>query len=750
MNPDQQLAQAAQYQLEGDLGSARKIYQALLQLDNNHFTALANLASINVKTGNLKQATALYRRALRIDETVPELWFNYANLCQKQKDFETAESSFRKALAISPDLPPGWFNLGNLLRDQGALDEAEVCYRKTIELAPKFPRAYTNLGNILRKGERCSEAVDQHLLARQLDPGNADICLNLGNALTDLNRFSEAATRLREGLTLSPRHEQIQLALGRLLILMGKESEAIQFWLELLNTDPHHADALLNLGILYFQLKDNDKAVMFLRKAARQAPARLDVMSQLGFTLTELGQISEAQQIAEKLVTDHPDAVRTHMLLGFVAVQDARIADGLEAFAKIRELDPGDGIGVSNACFGSLYADFHNATQVTQIHRDMSARVVEAVHAQPIKARQQEDGERIRIGYLSPDFRSHPVGFFLEPILQNHDRNGFELFGYGIQSSIDDMGRSLIAHLDHWHHCASWSDARLIEQIRSDQLDILVDLGGYTANCKMNVLARRVAPVQVIYLGYPCTTGMPEMDYIIGDHQLIPPGLESLYTERPARLDTSFLCFQPRPNLPQVAPLPSQTNGYVTFGSYSNLPKLSDRCIRLWAEVLKATPTSRLLLKAMAFSDTDTRERVWDRFCAVGINKERVSLSGPTIPIQKFMAEYGRIDIALDTVPYNGGTTTCDALWMGVPVVSLSGQHFYERMGASILTTLGRPDWVANDEPAYVGIATRLASDIEDLNKVRQKLRMQMQSSVLCDGVNFTRGLERQYRFMLK
>ena len=749
MSVDDLVRQAVQQQQQGNSAVARKIYESLLRQDKNHFEALANLASMSTRVGDHKQARVYFKRALRINAETPELWFNFANLCQKLEAFETAETAFRKALKLNPELSPAWFNLGNLLRDRDQLEEAETCYLKAIELAPDFARVYMNLGNLLRKEKRLSEAVEHHQIARKLEPYNPDICLNLANALTDLKRFSEAATSLKEGLQISPGNAKILLALGRVLMLQGEEQAAIACYLKLLTKQPGDVDAHLNLGVLYFQVKENDSAVAHLRQAVELAPERLNVVSQLGFTLTELGQLTEARKIAEKLVARHPEEAQSYMLQGFVAVQHARIADGLEAFARIRELDPGAGIGVSNTCFSSLYADFLDAGQITQLHRDMSAKVVESTEAQQLKVPSSKTGGRIRVGYLSPDFRSHPVGYFMQPILENHDHEAFEIFGYGIQPRIDATGKTLIAHLDQWHHCAHWSDDELERQIRADGIDILVDLGGYTANCKMNVLARRVAPVQAVYLGYPCTTGMPEMDYIIADQWLIPPGSENLYSEIPARLETSFLCFQPRSDTPEVAPLPAASNAYVTFGSFNNLPKLSDRCVNLWSELLRAVPAAKLALKALALSDAGTKELVWQRFAAGGIDPERVELLGPTVPILRFLAEYRRIDIALDPVPYNGGTTSCDALWMGVPVVSLAGRHFHQRMGCSILNALGRPQWVADDEEAYIEIAAGLAADTSLLTGIRQGLRLEMQASPLLDPANFTAGLERQFQQML-
>jgi protein O-GlcNAc transferase len=744
------LQTAMQLHQQGDLVGARKHYQSLLHEDKNNFAALANLASLLAREGNNKQAQACYARALAVDDKVPSLWFNYANLLHKSEQLVEAEKAFRTALKLDATLNQAWFNLANLLRDVKQPDEAEKCYRKALDLQPDFPRAYTNLANLLRKQKRSAEAIELHQTACTLAPQNADSRLNLANALSDLKRYSEAQESLNQGLSVKPDHIGILLALGELQTRQSNYPAAAQYYQQILNIEPNNADAHLNLGLVFYQLKQNDAAVKHLRLGVKADPERLDIRSQLGFTLTELGQLSEAREIAQKLTTGDPDNTMSWMLMGFVSVQMADIAAGLDAFEKIRELDPGAGIGVTNTCFSSLYADFHSAEEVTELHRRMSAIVTDKITPEKIPLRTRATNDRIRVGYLSPDFRNHPVGFFMEPILGNHNHDDFEIFGYGLQAQADDdTGKTLIEHIDHWLLCNQLDDSQLIERIRADKLDILVDLGGYTANCKMTVLAHRVAPVQAIYLGYPSTTGMPEMDWIIGDTQLIPEKYATLYTERPARLTSSFLCFKPRPGTPDVVPTPALENGFVTFGSYNNLPKLSDRCINLWAKVLNAVPNSELILKALSFSDEGTKKQVLNRFAKAGVAPQRIKLLGPTVPITSFLAEYGRIDIALDTLPYNGGTTSCDALWMGVPVVTLAGQHFFERMGSSILTTLGRPEWVANDENRYVEIAVELAADFTSLASLRGGLRNQMQQSPLCDAQEFTRELESLYRDML-
>jgi len=745
------LQQALRLHQQGDVAGAKRAYEAVLTSNPDELAALANLASLLARSGDPARALNYYRRALAVDDQVAALWFNYGNLCARQGDQECAEQAFRRAVELEPQLHSAWFNLGNLLRDTQRLEAAESCYRKTLALQPLLARAHTNLGNLLRKLERAGEAVECHQRARQLEPENPDICLNLGNAYKDLRHFAAAEASYQEGLWIQADHAGLLLAAGDMHLYHSRDEQALACWQRCIQAHPDNGDAYLKCGLLLYQAKQNEAAVRYLRKAVAAEPERADLLAKLGFTLTELGALEEAGSIARQLIARAPDHPETWMLNGFIQVQSANIREGLNAFERLLKIDPGAGTGISNRCFSSLYADFLSAEEVSALHRKLSKRITDVVQAHSLPLRRRQPGERIRVGYLSPDFRSHPVGFFMEPVLEQHDHEAFEIIAYALQSRVgDDLGQHLLDCCDHQRLCGDLNDQQLTERIRADDLDILVDLGGYTANCRMTVLARRVAPVQALYLGYPGTTGMAEMDWIIADHRLIPAAAEALYSERPARLPHSFLCFKPRPDTPDVAPLPALENGHITFGSYNNLPKLSSRCLTLWAKVLLAVKDSRLVLKALAFADAGIQAKVLKRFDELGVDADRIELLGPTVPVSRFLDSYRRMDIGLDTLPYNGGTTSCDALYMGVPVISLAGRHFYERMGASILGALGRTEWLASDEQGYVRAACELASDIQRLAAVRKGLRKEMQDSPLCDASGFTRALEDRYREMLQ
>ena len=742
-----------QLQQQGRFDEARMAWKTILARDPRNVPALANLASVQARTGRESQARKLYRRALKIEPRSPELWFNYGNLLANSGQRAEAETAFRTALKINDRLAPAWYNLGALLRDTDRLGEARQCFEKAVERAPTFSRAHCALGELATDSGEAAAALEHYKTAREQNPADPVPYAGMGHLLAENGQLEDAIQAFRGALGLRPDSAEYLTALANLYSLTGQEQHAIASWQELASRHPDSSEAHLNLGRLAFRYQqspeDVERAISLLRQAVRLDPGSLDAGAQLGFTLAESGRIGEARDIAQSLVRKHPDQVLAWTLSGFVAVQQGRINDGLEAYREARRVDPGDGTAAINLCFSSLYADSIDSEALTELHREVGNDIAERVAEQPMQPPASIQGRRLRVGYLSPDLRSHPVGYFMAPILEHHDRDQFEVFGYANVVALDDTGRSLAEHCSTMRVVSNLDDAGLAELIRSDKLDLLVDLAGLTANSRVGVIAQRVAPVQALYLGYPCTSGLPAMDYCIGDHLLMPERAGRLYSERLARLDHPFLCFRPQPGTPDVAALPAQTNGFVTFGSFNNYSKVSDRCLALWAQVLDARPDSKLIVQAQVLSDPEQVSLARQRFEDAGIAGDRVQLRGPVSPVTKFLECYADVDIALDTLPYCGGTTSCDALWMGVPVVSLAGEHFHQRMGASILSAAGHPEWAADDEASFLAVAQDLADDIDGLAEIRRELRVELAASALCDGPGMAAALENAYRTMI-
>ncbi len=512
-----------------------------------------------------------------------------------------------------------------------------------------------------------------------------------------------------------------------------------------------------------------DGAVELLRKGLQIRPHYRAARFLLGHTLMETGHITRATEQARILIQADAHDPIGHGLIAFGLTQQASISAAMEAFRECIRCLPNNSVAWSNMMFASLYGDHNDAATVTCLHQEAGRAIASLAAAEAAnhsafsrsaprersEVHSHEFDDRTshshvwRIGYLSGDLKKHPVGYFLRSILAHHDCTQFEITCYDIGAGDDELTTLLKQRSQHWCNARSMTDQQLLKQIRDDQIDILIDLCGHSSGNRAGVITQRAAPVQATYLGYPCTSGLPNMDFIISDHHLSPPEFEPLYTERVQRLDGCFLCFHPHDEAPEVAPTPHQINGFVTFGSSNNLPKISPTTVKLWSDILKAVPDSRLVLKALSFVDTGTQDLFHDHFATHGIQRSRVDLLPPTVPLAKFLDEYRRIDIALDPLPYNGGTTTCEALWMGVPVITLPGQHFFGRMGLSILRTLRLEDCIATSATDYVRIAAELAGQPERLTQYRSTLRARVQNSALCDGQHFTRGLESAYKAML-
>jgi predicted O-linked N-acetylglucosamine transferase (SPINDLY family) len=473
----------------------------------------------------------------------------------------------------------------------------------------------------------------------------------------------------------------------------------------------------------------------------------------LGYTLMRTGHVTESNAHSQLLIDSDPGDPVGYGLKAFGLTQQARIAEAMQAYEESSTRLPTNNAAWSNQLFAALYADHLTPGDVTRLHRVVGSTIernalstlgTEEAFTPPVR------GKRVRVGYLSADLKRHPVGFFMRSVLANHDPDACEVTCYDTGACRDDLTTVLREDADHWCDAAAMSDDELCRKIRADQIDVLVDLGGHSEGNRAGMLARRAAPVQALYLGYPSTTGLPSMDYLISDRWVSPPEFDEFYTERVHRLDQCFLCFHPYEDAPPVAESPFQRNGFVTFGSFNHLPKISPTTIQLWSRILLQASDARLVLKSLSLVDAATREYFYRQFDGYGVDRTRIDLLPPTVPLSKFLGEYRLVDVGLDPMPFNGGTTTCESLWMGVPVVSMPGKTFCSRMGTSILNAIGMGDWVADTPAAYVDRACQLAADPRHIAVCRGELRSRMQDSPLMDGRSFTRGLESAYRSMLE
>jgi protein O-GlcNAc transferase len=550
---------------------------------------------------------------------------------------------------------------------------------------------------------------------------------------------------------------------------------------DILKVQPNNVSALHFIGVIYYQLKEYDSSIKYIKKALQLGPDYVDAYNNLGLVLQETNQLEEAIMSYEKALTLNPNFERAHYNLGtalkekwqvdeaiqhyqfairlnpsFVeafnnmglALQDQGRLDEAEAyFRRALQIKPDFALCYSNLLLSMNYNSRYNAQTLFSEHLQFAKQCAEPSTSAAIRHKNNCSHERrLKIGYVSPDFRRHSVGYFIEPILAAHDHDQFELFCYSDVSLPDSVTTRLQVYSDQWQNIYGMTDKHVFSDIQKDGIDILVDLAGHTGNNRLLVFARKPAPVQITWMGYPNTTGISTINYRFVDGYTDPPGLtDSFYTEKLIRFPGSFLCYQPDTDSPCVEELPAIKTGHVTFGSFNYFAKVSPELVALWATLMKETPDSRLIMKSRNFSDRTTCKYAMELFFKHGIVPERIDLLPVTLSFEGHLAMYNRVDIALDTFPYNGTATTCEALWMGVPVITLAGNTHASRVGTSILSNVGLSDFIAHTGKEYIEIAVAATKDIPALQFLRKGLRNKMLYSPLCDKKGFIKNLEHMY-----
>jgi predicted O-linked N-acetylglucosamine transferase (SPINDLY family) len=530
---------------------------------------------------------------------------------------------------------------------------------------------------------------------------------------------------------------------GLALLRAGQVREAGDLLMQVLAVAPQHVKALRGMAEAATRVGNHTLASELARAALEVEPGHVATLLVLGHALLVMARATEAVEVHERAVGLAPELAAAWTGLGLARLLAAEAEGARAAFAKARELSPGDAHAASSHLYSLMYLEGVTAGEVFAAHRRWGAGHVVAF-APHGNVRDPE--RRLRVGYVSADFRNHAVARFFVPLLEAHDRQQVEVFCYYNHRHEDAVTKRVRAAAAGWREIAGMKDEEAAERIRVDAIDVLVDLSGHTADDRLLLFARKPAPVQVTYLGYPGTTGLPAMDYRITDVLADPEGAEALHTEKLLRVAAPFLCFEMPANLPAVVRPPAEGAGHVTFGSFNTLVKLTSGWMGTWGRVLLAVAGSRLLLKSAALGDAQVRERIAAAFAACGIGAERLTMVGHLPNNTEHLALYNQVDVALDTFPYHGTTTTCEALAMGVPVVTLAGATHHARVGVSLLTAAGHPEWVAADEEAYVRIAVGLAGDVEALARVRAGLRGELVNSPLTDAKRLAREIEGGFR----
>ncbi len=632
-----------------------------------------------------------------------------------------------RAVAAQPDEPGNVIDLSIALQMSGKLEAALAVLTSSVTARPQQGQVWERFGEVLELCGRHSDALDAYIQASRRHPDSFAAHNNAANLLNAAGRHAEAERHARRALEMRPRATEAANNLGNALQGQGQTLPATEAYRRALDCDPHNAQAAYNLGLVWESRSSPQRAIQCYRKALEISPKLHAARNNLGVALLATGDSEQARrELALALQSNRDDdAIRSNYLLAHQYAPDVEP----EALRRLHiEWAPPDRTPSSNT------------------QPDPATTCSPAPH---FVAHAFHRGRPLRVGFVSGDFARHPVGYFLAPVLEHLRRHDVVTVCYSNSPDRDDMTHRIEAAAHLGRNIFRQPDDRVAAQIAADGIDVLIDLSGHTGGNRLPLFARRAAAIQATWLGYAGTTGLANMDYLICDRYHVPPELEPFHSERPLRLAEGYACFEPPADAPLVSPLPAAVSGTVTFGCFNNPVKINPPLARVWGRVLAAVPSSRLVLKYRGLDTHAAHARLGRMLSDQGIALERVTFLGGGNRTE-FLAGYQAVDLALDTAPYSGGLSTCEALWMGVPVLTCPGHTFASRHSLSHLTNAGLPDTIATDADDVVRLASSWAGDLGRLGQVRSTLRERMLAAPLCDAETFTSDLVARFENVVR
>ncbi len=667
---------------------------------------------------------------------------------------DEAESLFAKMAKKAPKDPDVQNFLGLTLQQQGKLPKAKIHFQKAIKLAPKSAGLMVNMGLLLKAEGKAGKAEEMYRKALALSPDMTMIYVNLGVVLAEQGRYDEAIEIYENGLSKDPRSPDLSVNLAETLADAGKMDAAEKRFKGALEIAPYSLKALVGYGTLLKNLKRFDEAEAQFKSAFSLAPDAMEVRNNYGVMLQAAGRISEAEGHLAEAARLSPNLIQSQLNYIAAIKEMGRVDEAIEKYEELLKSGENSEQLISNYLLTLNYSDQLSAEGIAERHVLWGAKIglgKKAKRFEALSRKVTKTGASLRVGYVSHDFRRHSVANFIRPVLRGHDRIDFEVFAYSTNKKADEVTNSIKDAVDHWVDASSLPIEALRERIIKDGIDILIDLGGQTGHNKLSLFAARSAPLQITWIGYPNTTGVQEMDVRLVDARTDPETPNyALGTEELVRLPECFLCYEPTMELPEIGEPPFKRNGFVTFGCFNNLAKIQVDALKAWGGLMKRAPDARLLLKGKQFVDQGVRDRVCRLMEADQSVRERVVFRGYEQSQESHLAVYNEVDIALDTFPYNGTTTTCEAMIMGAPVVTLAGDRHAARVGLSLLSAIGLEALVAETPEDYVACAADLAADRDRLAGLRAGLRKKMETSPLMDAEGFVARYEEILKALFK
>ena len=737
---DQALQQGIAAHKEGKVQKAERLYRSILSSQPQHPDVNHNLGVLAVGVGQVDAALPHFKAALEANPKQEQFWLSYIDALIKLGQMDNARQVLNQGKIAG-------LKSGKLDQLEAQLGKSVSSISSVIKTTNPSQEQLDDLISLYNQRNLQEALVQGNTLAQKFP--NSHTLLNiLGAVYSGLGRHEEAVAGYNKAIELKPDYAETYYNLGATLKELSKHEEAVVSYNKAIELRPYFAEAYNNLGSALNKLGDYEKAVTSYNKAIELKPDYAETYYNLGSVFHELERYEESIARLTKAIELKPDYVEAYNNLGNSLNKLDRHEEAIASYNKVIELKPDFAGAYSNKNLVFNYASSWSTAFVFEQHLKFEKQFGGLeVRTSLNKVVNEDSKKRLRIGYVSPDFRTHSVAYFFEPLLENHTSTTVETFCYYNGTKIDDTTRRLTEYSDHWRSVVGVSDADVVELIKNDKIDILVDLAGHTANNRLLVFAQKPAPIQVTWLGYPNTTGLQAIDYRFTDIIADPIGeADKLHSEKLIRLGNGFQCYKGNKNASIKTQSPSHRRGYITFGSFNDLAKSTPEVIKAWSMILKALPTSHLLLKAKQLEYS--KDHYLDLFRQEGIAQNRIELHARLANPNDHLALYNSIDICLDPFPFNGATTTCEALWMGVPVVTLAGDRHVGRVGASLLTNVGLTNFIAQDIDGYIETAIKMASDTDYLQSTRQGLRERMQHSPLCDGRSFANEVENAYQKM--
>lgn len=688
----------------GDPGSSADYLKQALSLSPDDPVLLYESAVTLIDLGKIDNAIELLTHASTIDKINAEIWFALGNCYRLKSQFIRAAENYTEALRIRPDFWAARFNFANSLRELGQPDIALQEFEKIIISCPNMTEAHTNMALILSAQGRDAEAITHALVA------------------VDIRHSMESLTFLAE-----------------LYLKTNEFDQACHYFNEALKLNPNHAETLAGLGDTYSGKEDLSSARNFYCKALRIRPDFARVHYNLGNVMRAWNQVDEAVICFKNALKFKPDFLLAMINLGETYQVCGDIEKACEQFRSALRTDPMNPVAYSNLLLTMNYDISNSPVQIFEAHRSWGKLLSSKQETKFNFKNDPAESEKIRIGLVSPDYCKHPSSYFLEPLFRSLDRDQFEIFCFSHTVHVDSKTEFFRTNSDHWYEIGLMDDLQAAKLVNDLQIDILIDCAGHMSANRLGIFVLKPAPVQVSAFGYPCTTGLEQIDYRIADKITDPDSDPRFYTEKLIKLKTGFCCFAPPTDAPEASPLPAKSSGYIMFGSTHTLARLNKNVIELWSNVLKAYDNSRLLIFRNVLSQSVIK-KLKELFKNFGIEEERVLFSSE-VPRNGHLQVYNSIDITLDTFPWSGHTTACESMWMGVPVITLRGDRHAGRMVSSVLSMIGSDEFVCESPKQYVITACQLASDINRLQEIRKNLRRKMVSSVLCDSEEYCTGI---------